>query len=123
VDKVKLFLIVEAAAFCGAALVHAGLLAYGYEHRAAMVAETVIAAVLVLGLFVSAVAPRSSRAVGLIVQGFALLGTLVGAVMIGIGVGPQSGFDIALHAGFIALLVTGLTVVARTREGMSLNRA
>jgi hypothetical protein len=34
-----------------------------------------------------------------------------------IGIGPQSAFDAALHAGFVALLITGLTVVARARGG------
>ena len=110
---VRLLLSTEAVAFGTAALVHVGLLVQGYEHRRAAVAESVIAAVLLVGLVGSLMAPGSSRALGLAVQGFALLGTLVGIFTIVIGIGPRSAFDVALHAGFIALLITGLAVVAR----------
>jgi hypothetical protein len=112
---VQTFLGVEAIAFATAALVHAGILMDGYQHRQAGIAEGVIAGVLLLGLMVSLLRPRSSRVAGLAAQGFALLGTLVGITMISIGVGPQSAFDVALHVCFVTLLVTGLIVVARRR--------
>jgi ABC-type uncharacterized transport system permease subunit len=112
---VRLFLFTEAAAFALAALVHAGVPADGYQHREAAIAESVIAAVLSLGLLVSVSSPRSSRAAGLAAQGFALLGTCVGILTMAIGVGPQSRFDVGLHAGFITLLVTGLVAVGRRR--------
>lgn len=108
-----LILVVEALGFALAALVHAGVLVDGYQHREAMIAESVIAGVLALGLVTSLAAPGSSRAIGLGVQAFALLGTLVGIFTIAIGVGPQSRFDLALHAGFVTLLIAGLVVVAR----------
>jgi hypothetical protein len=107
------FLMVEAAAFGAAALVHAGVLVRGFEHREATIAESVIAGVLTLGLLISAMRPVSSRTVALAVQAFALLGTCVGVFTMMIGVGPQTSFDVALHAGFVALLIAGLTVVAR----------
>jgi hypothetical protein len=110
---VRIFLFTEAAAFAVAALIHAGVLAGGYRHREAAIAESVIAAVLALGLLVSASSPRSSRAAGLAAQGFALLGTCVGIFTMAIGVGPQSRFDVGLHVGFVTLLVTGLVAVAR----------
>jgi hypothetical protein len=113
VNSVQVCLLLEAIGFGSAALVHAGVLAYGYEHRAAMTAEGVIATVLVLGLVVSAIAPALTRVSGLGVQAFALFGTAVGIVMIMIGVGPQTGFDVALHAGFVTLLVIGLIITAR----------
>jgi ABC-type amino acid transport substrate-binding protein len=117
----RTFLFIEAFAFGTAALVHAGMLTDGYRHHEAMIAESVIAGVLTLGLAVSVLSPRSGRAVGLAVQGFALLGTLVGVFTIVIGIGPQSRFDVALHAGLIALLITGLTVVARRRAHIAPN--
>ena len=58
------FVTAEVAVFGLAALVHAGILVRGYEHRQAAIAETVIAAVLALGLAVSLVAPGWSRAAG-----------------------------------------------------------
>lgn len=116
---IRLFLLVEAIAFALAALVHAGALASGYGHRAAMTAESVIGAVLALGLVATAIAPQASRAIGLAAQGFALLGTCVGIVTIVLGVGPQSAFDAVLHAGFVALLITGLVVTARRGPAVS----
>jgi hypothetical protein len=112
---IRTLLCIEAIAFGAAALVHAGILTGGYQHREAAIAEGVIAGVLTLGLVVSVMNPRSGRGAGLAVQGFALLGTLVGIFTIVIGIGPQSRFDVALHTGFVVLLVTGLTVAARHR--------
>jgi hypothetical protein len=52
--------------------------------------------------------------VGLAVQGFALLGTLVGAFTIAIGIGPRTGPDIVYHVGLLIVLGWGLAVTART---------
>ena len=112
---VRTFLSIEAIAFGLAALVHAGVLIGGYQHREARIAESLIAGVLALGLAVSLASPHLSRPAGLAAQGFALLGTSVGILAIAVGVGPQSLFDIVLHGGFITLLIAGLTVVARHR--------
>ena len=110
---VRMFLGGEAIAFAIAALVHAGVVIDGYQHREARIAESVIAGVLTLGFMVSTMRPQASRATGLAAQGFALLGTLVGITTIIIGVGPQSALDVALHVGFVTLLVAGLVIVAR----------
>lgn len=110
---VRVFLAVEAIAFALAALVHAGILATGFEHREATIAESVIAGVLALALVATTIAPHASRPIGLAVQGFALFGTLVGLTTIAVGIGPQAGFDLVLHAGFVVLLVAGLVAVAR----------
>lgn len=103
----------EAAAFGGAALVHAGELLHGYEHSKAATAESVIGLALLFALVGSVATPRSSRAIALAALSFALLGTLVGVFTIVIGIGPRSAFDIALHVGFIASLIAGLVHVAR----------
>lgn len=113
----RLFLLLQVLGFAAAALVHAGILAEGHAHRPATIAESVIALVLVAGLAATLAIPRAARPVGLAVQAFALLGTLVGIFTIAIGVGPQSGFDVALHAGFVALLIAGLAVTARGGRG------
>jgi hypothetical protein len=110
---VRSFLAVQAAVFAIAALLHAGMLAGGYEHERARTAETVIAAVLLAGLVATFVAPAVARPAALAAQGFALLGTMVGLVTIAIGIGPRTLVDLALHAMMIALLATGLIVTAR----------
>jgi hypothetical protein len=118
---VRTFLGGEAIAFAIAALVHAGVVIGGYQHREARIAESVIAGVLTLGLLVSLMHPRASRVAGFAAQGFALLGTLVGITMIIIGVGPQTAFDVTLHVGFVTLLVAGLVIVARQPASNSPN--
>lgn len=112
-NRVQWFLLAAASAFGVAALVHGGVLEAGYQHREAAIAESVIAVVLALALAATGVAPHLTRPLGLAAQGFALFGTMVGIVMIAIGVGPQSAFDIVLHAGFVTLLITGLASTAR----------
>jgi hypothetical protein len=111
--RVRTFLTIEALAFWTAALVHAGVLLEGYRHREAMIAESVIGGVLALGLLVSVISSEWTRGAGLAAQGFALLGTFVGLFTMVIGVGPQSLFDVMLHAGFVAVLISGLVVAAR----------
>ena len=113
--RVRLLLFLEAAAFGAAALVHFGVLAHGYEHHEASIAETVIAAVLLGGFTVASLRPAWTRAAGLAAQGFALLGTLVGMFTIAIGVGPRTVPDVAYHAGIVLVLVLGLRLAGRTR--------
>ncbi len=114
-QTIRLFLSVEAAAFITAASVHFGLLIHGYEHQKAGTAESVIAAVLVVGLAWAMIRPRSTRVAGLGAQAFALFGTLVGIFTIAIGVGPRTPPDIAYHVGIVLVLVSGLVVAARAR--------
>jgi hypothetical protein len=110
---VRWFLSIEALVFGAAALIHAGVLVHGYEHGKAEAAESVIALALLAGLLATVSSPSSSRAIGLGAQGFALAGTLVGLLTIALGIGPRTAFDLALHAGMIALLAGGLISVAR----------
>lgn len=107
---IRQFLLVEAAAFGAAALVHRGVLMRGYEHREAAIAESVLAAVLLAGLIASVAFPRWTRAAGLTAQGAALFGTMVGVFTMVIGVGPRTTFDVVLHTGFIIVLVAGLVL-------------
>src|SRR5919198_6724808 len=83
---IRLFLLLEAASFILAGLVHFGVLARGYEHGSAAIAESVIGAVLLVALALTWGLPAWTRTVGLAAQGFGLLGTLVGAFTIAIGV-------------------------------------
>jgi predicted ferric reductase len=114
--KLRVFLAVEVAIFALASLVHRGVLVSGYEHSKAAVAEAVIAAVLLAGLLLSLMRPWSIRAYALLVQGFALLGTLTGVVMIAIGVGPRTAPDLALHALMLVTLGFGLVVARHAPE-------
>jgi uncharacterized membrane protein YoaK (UPF0700 family) len=112
----RLFLLVEAASFAAASLVHSGVFISGYEHAQARIAEGVIAAVLFAGLILSFIRREWTRPVGLAAQGFALLGTLVGLFTIAIGVGPRTVPDLVYHAVIVVVLVWGLIVTARARS-------
>jgi hypothetical protein len=110
---VRWFLSLEAAAFFAAAAVHSGVVVHGYEHSKAATAESVIGLVLTAAVVASLLAPHRSRSLGLGAQAFALLGTFVGLFTIAVGVGPRTGPDLALHAGFVAALIAGLVQLRR----------
>lgn len=106
---------VEGASFLLAATIHAGIFVRGYEHREAMIAESVIGAVLLVGLVTTRIRPRSTFSIGAIVQAFALLGTLVGIWTMIVGVGPRTVPDVAYHAVIVVVLITGLAWAWRAR--------
>jgi hypothetical protein len=112
-QTIRFFLLGEAASFATMVLVHVGVLAGGYEHRAAGTAESVIGAVLLAGLALTVLYPSRTRPIGVVAQGFALLGTLVGAFTIAIGVGPRTALDLVYHAAILVALTVGLVVAAR----------
>jgi hypothetical protein len=122
IRTVQWLLALEAAIFGAASLIHRGILLQGYEHSKAAIAESVIGLVLAAGLLATTAAPRSIRRVGLASQGFALLGTFVGLFTIAIGIGPRSVLDVVLHSAMIALLVTGLVIVSRSRVAATAGR-
>ena len=121
--RVRRFLLFEAATFVVAALVHRGVAVAGYEHREASIAESVIALVLIAGCAVSWIRPALTRTSAVIAQEFALFGTLIGVVMIVIGVGPQTLPDIAYHVGIVAVLIWGLIVALHAPAHAHPNRA
>ncbi len=121
-QTIRLFMVLEAASFVAASLVHSGVLITGYEHPQARVGEGVIAAVLIAGLVVSFARREWTRWVGLAAQGFALLGTLVGIFTIAVGVGPRSVPDLVYHAAILTVLVWGLIVTARVGSHVAIRR-
>ena len=107
---IRLFVLIEAAAFITAASIHFGVLMGGYVHQKAGIAESVIALVLLAGLAWTWIRPPSVRAAGLAAQAFALLGTIVGIVAIVIGAGPRTIPDIVYHIAIVVVLAIGLLV-------------
>jgi hypothetical protein len=112
---IRTFLLVEAASFIIASLIHSGRLIQGYGHPQARIAEGVIATVLLAALVWTWIRPASLRRTALAAQGFAFLGTLVGVFTIIVGVGPRTAPDIAYHIAILLVLAWGLRVAARAR--------
>jgi hypothetical protein len=113
---IRLFMLVEAASFIIASLIHSGQLIPGYAHPQARIAEGVIAAVLLAALVWSWIRPASLRRAALAGQGFASLGTLVGVFTIIVGVGPRTAPDVAYHVSILLVLLWGLIVTAQARS-------
>lgn len=109
------FLLAETILFALASLAHAGRLLHGFEHARAAIAEAVIATVLGLGFLIALVRPVFARRTAIGVQVFALLGVLVGVLMIIIGVGPGTALDVVLHAIMLAALAAGLFFATKAR--------
>lgn len=82
----------------------------------AATAESVIAAVLLLGFILAVAMPGRIWAIGMTAQIFALLGTFIGVVMVMIGVGPQTGPDMIYHALMLILLCAGIWVYVTKRN-------
>jgi hypothetical protein len=116
VQTVRLFLLVEGFAFLLAALAHFGVLFPGYGHRQASIAESVIAGVLFIGAGISFARPRLTTRAGLLAQGFALFGTLVGIFTIVVGVGPRTRPDVVYHFLIVIFLAIGVGVTMWSRE-------
>jgi FtsH-binding integral membrane protein len=120
---IRLFLLVEGASFAAAGLVHRGVLVNGYQHRQATLAESVIAAVLLVGLALTWAWPARTRLIGPVTQAFALLGTLVGAFTIAVGIGPRTAPDITYHVAILIVLAWGLVVAMRAPADGAMQRA
>ncbi|WP_254533532.1 hypothetical protein [Natrinema gelatinilyticum] len=112
---VRAFLGIEATSFFLAAMVHAGFRIQGYEHREAMIAESVIGTVLLVGLTMTWIRSRTMFSIAAGVQAFALLGAFIGTWTIVVGIGLRAVLDIVYHAVIVLVLMTGLVVAWRLR--------
>jgi hypothetical protein len=113
IAPVRLFIAAEAVTFLVAASIHRGFLIPGDQHQAASIGESVIACVLFIALLLTWIRSANTRLFGLVGQGFAFLGTLVGLFTIAIGVGPRTMPDVAYHVSILAVLAWGLIVTYR----------
>ena len=113
IRTIRVFLLVEAATFVLAAMIHFGALLEGYRHQQAGTAEAVIAVVLLAGLALTWSRSPWARRAAIGAQAFAILGVLVGLFTIAIGIGPRTALDIAYHVGILAVLIVGLAIAVR----------
>ena len=109
-QTIRLFLLVEAASFIVASLIHMGFFITGYEHGRARVAESLLGGVLFGGLLLTLFLPAWTRNVGIVVQLVALLGTMIGILTIVVGVGPRTVPDVIYHIAITVVLAVGIAV-------------
>ncbi len=108
--QAQMFLFAEALAFTVAAFIHAGLPAEEYGRRDAIVLESMLAGILFLGYSLAQYNNSWTRRIGIVVQGIALLGTVIGRFSIIAGAGPAILFDLVFYRAITFILLWGLTV-------------
>ncbi|HEU5349169.1 MAG TPA: hypothetical protein VFU63_11215 [Ktedonobacterales bacterium] len=113
IQTVRLFLLIEAVCFIAAGIIHTGMLVTFDVLPPAAVAESIIGVVLLIGLGLTWIWRSETRIIGLIVQGFAMLGTLVGLFIILSGAGVNAVLNISFHVIFLLVLAWGLVVTVR----------
>ena len=119
--QTRTFLFAEAAAFTLAALIHAGGSVEADGHRDAIIFEGVLAGILFLGYSLTRYHQSWTRRICIIVQGIALLGTVVGRFSIIAGAGPRIVFDLVFYRAISAVLLWGLitAIIAPTFNVLS----
>ena len=110
---VRGFLLVQIASFLALVSIHFGLLIGGYRHQNAGTTESLIAAVLVVGLLLTWMPPPWSRRAAIAAQSFGTLGVLAGLVTIAVGIGPRTILDLALNGVLLLTLIAGLAITKR----------
>jgi hypothetical protein len=110
IQRIRVFLFVEGLAFSLAAFVHVGLPVEGYEHREAVILESVLASILFLGFLLTWINPSWARRTGIAVQGMALLGTVISRFSIIAGDGSWTILDLVFYRAIMAGLIWGLVV-------------
>ena len=121
VNRIRLFLGLKAAVFIAAALIHFGVVLDGYNDPGSRHGGECHCDRSFGRSADQSVAPQLDRRAGILVQGLALVGTLVSLTFLVI-LGPRTFFDIAIHVAMVVLLVSGLVVTVcatATFQGMS----
>ena len=115
---VRTFLLGQIAILLVLASIHFGLLMGGYRHQAAGATESVMMAVLVLGLLLTWTRPPWSQRAVTAAQLFATLGVLVGLVTIALGIRPGTILDSSLNVVLLLTLIAGLVVTKKGAWGV-----
>lgn len=114
IGPMRRLLAIASAGFFVAAAIHSDLIPIGYAHAGAWIPESIIGAVLLVGLGLTWPLAAHARAVALAALGFALIGDTIGVYVSIIGVGPSTLPDRVFHVGMVGLLLWGLVVAVRS---------
>lgn len=113
-SRFRVFMFIEAISFFFAALVHGGVLIHGREHTVIHVGETFMGIVLATGVVASGLLPAHARTIAFGTQAFAFFATVLGLLLIAVGLGPSSVPGLMFNAAVLLLLCLGLFFASRT---------
>ncbi|MDR4462670.1 MAG: hypothetical protein MRJ66_00220 [Nitrospira sp.] len=121
IRRIRTFLLAEASAFAIAALVHVGFLADGYEHHDVVVFESILGSVLLLGYLGAGVYPAWVRQTGMVAQGMALFGTVIGRFSVIADNGLWTILELVFYRLITAALIWGfiVTIMAPTSNALA----
>lgn len=108
---VSRIVLVVAALYVAAAVLHSGVMVGSFTDPAAAVAESAIAAALIAGWAYGRFRRRSAAVAALAAQSFGLALTFLGRTML-VAFGPFRVVDAFIHAVLAALLVAGVALAA-----------
>jgi hypothetical protein len=114
---------VEAVAFAIASLVHSGAFTDVSVDPGANIAEGTIAVVLLAGALAISIRPTWTRVVGVLAQGFGLLGSLIGLYLAVRGLGPNTLPDLVFHLAIVPMLALGMTAAFRHDDAIESGHA
>lgn len=110
---IRWFIVVAALSLLLASLIHFGYLISGYEDEGAAVPEAVIGGVMLVGLALSWSPRPWGRRAAVAALAFGLAGSLLGLVLVAIGIGPRTVPDVVYHVLLVTTLILGLTMALR----------
>lgn len=110
---IRWFIVVAALSLLLASLIHFGYLISGYEDEGAAVPEAVIGGVMLVGLGLSWSPQPWGRRAAVGALAFGLAGSLLGLVLVAIGIGPRTVPDVVYHVLLVTTLILGLTMALR----------
>lgn len=109
-QRIRLFLIFEGAVFFTAAIFHSGLLSSAYQNLPSAIVEVLLTAAMAGAFGISLTRPRQTRLASISVHVGALLLTLVGIIIIAMGIGPRTAPDVIYHMIMLLVLARGLAL-------------
>lgn len=96
-----------------ASSIHFGYLVDGYQDDGAALPEAIIGSVMLVGLALSWSPEPWGRRAAISALVFGLAGSLLGLVLVVIGIGPRTVPDIIYHVLLVTTIATGLFLAVR----------
>src|SRR5688500_16439973 len=107
-SSLRAVLLAEALVFLFIGIAQTGLVVPSYSRPQSAVAAACIAVLLIAGWTFSRRNALAARQVALVVQSLAILGSLFGAALLWLGIGPRTPVDLLVQHGLLVVAVAAL---------------